>query len=289
MPLVFAGLLTTFFAVLFAYLENRTKFSDLNKYTKQILCGIAFGLSAVFATELGSVEVNGTALNIRDAAPVTAGLLFGPWAGIISGLIGAIDRYFIATPIFGIGAYTQVACSIGTLFAGCVAALFKATVFRRHRPYIVHAFIFILITELIHVSLVPFTHLNDLENAVSVMYDVFFGLLGANVVVILVVFFVYHIFEEKLKGVKYRQIIENLNYLVGNDLMVSFQLGILAIVIVAFSVTIVLVSYLFDLNTRLTASQNFSSELYALEEIAVRDSEELGIDKTQTAKNLCVE
>ena len=41
------------------------------------------------ATEY-SVPINGTMVNVRDAAPLCAGLIFGPYAGIISGLIGGI-------------------------------------------------------------------------------------------------------------------------------------------------------------------------------------------------------
>lgn len=78
MPLVFAALIIVFFAVVLTYCDKRTKFGNLPSYIKQTVFGICFGLSAVFATEFGSFNLFGAAVNCRDAAPISAGLLFGP-------------------------------------------------------------------------------------------------------------------------------------------------------------------------------------------------------------------
>lgn len=78
MPLVFAALVIVIFAVVLFYLDKRTKFGNLPTYLKQTVFGICFGLAAVYATELGSFNLFGAAVNCRDAAPITAGLIFGP-------------------------------------------------------------------------------------------------------------------------------------------------------------------------------------------------------------------
>ena len=78
MPLFFAALVIVLFAVVLFYLDKRTKFGNLPNYTKQTIYGICFGLAAVYATELGSFNLFGAAVNCRDAAPITAGLVFGP-------------------------------------------------------------------------------------------------------------------------------------------------------------------------------------------------------------------
>ena len=78
MPLVFAGTLIVLFSVVLYYLDKRTKFGALPSLFKQTVYGLCFGLAAAFATEVGSFNLFGAAVNCRDAAPITAGLLFGP-------------------------------------------------------------------------------------------------------------------------------------------------------------------------------------------------------------------
>ena len=78
MPLFFAAFIIVFIAVVLFYLDKRTKFGTYPEYVKQTVYGICFGLAAAFATELGSFNLFGAAVNCRDAAPISAGLLFGP-------------------------------------------------------------------------------------------------------------------------------------------------------------------------------------------------------------------
>ena len=51
--------------------------------TKQIIVGILFGCVSAFASSYG-VEWLGAVVNVRDAAPLSAGLIFGAPAGIIA-------------------------------------------------------------------------------------------------------------------------------------------------------------------------------------------------------------
>ena len=87
------GLIIVFFSALFYLLKRKTKFKDLKHSYQQIIIGIVFGGLAVMGTEFG-VPVEGATANVRDAAPLCAGLIFGGPAGIIAGLIGGIERFF---------------------------------------------------------------------------------------------------------------------------------------------------------------------------------------------------
>ena len=60
---------------------------------KQVIVGILFGCVSSFASSYG-VSWLGTTVNVRDAAPLSAGLIFGAPAGIISGFIGGLYRWF---------------------------------------------------------------------------------------------------------------------------------------------------------------------------------------------------
>ena len=78
---------------------HRPRFGQLEERKRQILIGLLYGLLACAATEFGSVQY-GSVTNIRDAMPMTAGLLFGGqafWRALSvaftagSRLIGAVD------------------------------------------------------------------------------------------------------------------------------------------------------------------------------------------------------
>lgn len=73
-------------------LGRRMRFRQLSDRTKQWVIGVLFGCMAAFASEYG-VPVGGVIMNVRDAAPICAGLIFGAPAGIIAGLIGGLYRW----------------------------------------------------------------------------------------------------------------------------------------------------------------------------------------------------
>lgn len=68
--------LNCLFVVLFYLLDKKTKFKELPYKVKQVIIGLVFGCLSAFASEYG-VEVVNTVANVRDAAPLCAGLIFG--------------------------------------------------------------------------------------------------------------------------------------------------------------------------------------------------------------------
>ena len=98
---------------------------------KRILIGTVYGFAAILSTHFG-VQFDKMALNVRDIAPLAAGIFFDPIAGIIAGLIGGIERY-IAGTYFSVGSYTTIACSVSTCLAGFVAAIFSLKIFHRKK------------------------------------------------------------------------------------------------------------------------------------------------------------
>ncbi|MBQ3282366.1 MAG: hypothetical protein IJH42_00760, partial [Atopobiaceae bacterium] len=55
--------------------------AGLGYWPWQVLCGIVFGAVAVMGTEFGIATQDAT-MNVRDAAPIVAGLFFGGPAGV---------------------------------------------------------------------------------------------------------------------------------------------------------------------------------------------------------------
>ncbi len=81
-----------------------------------VILSLVFGAMAIYGTYSG-IKNSGALVNIREAAPMMAGLLGGPWVGLGAGLIGGIHRYFQE-------GFTAVPCALGTVLSGIAAGLF---------------------------------------------------------------------------------------------------------------------------------------------------------------------
>ena len=104
-----AGAATVGTGALLYALEKHTAFGRLKYYFRQVIIGIIFGVLAILATHNG-IDAGGAVVNVRDAAPLTAGFVFGAPAGFLSGLIGGVER--LIAGFYGVGEFTMIACSI---------------------------------------------------------------------------------------------------------------------------------------------------------------------------------
>ena len=129
---------------------------------KQTVIGVLFGCVSAFASSYG-VEWPGTVVNVRDAAPLSAGLIFGAPAGIISGLSGGLYRWF--SVYWGGGAYTRLACSIATILAGFMAAGLRKLMFDNKKPTWGYGICIALVCEVIHMILIFLTNMDNASYA----------------------------------------------------------------------------------------------------------------------------
>ena len=153
-------------AIILYILDKKTAFSKTPYKIKQVVFGVLFGLMAIFATtSMGGFDIgDGTIMNVRDAAPLCAGLIFGAPAGIIAGLIGGIYR-FVAV-YFGLaGTYTQIACSVSTVLAGIIAAVLRKYMFDNKKPTWLYGLGIGMVTEVLHMLMIFFTNMNDAVTA----------------------------------------------------------------------------------------------------------------------------
>ncbi len=88
-----------------------------NAHTPKELLAVTaiFSMFALFSTWSG-VPVEGSLVNVRIIAVMSGGILFGPWVGIITGLIAGTHRYLI-----DIGGITAIPCFITSILAGIIA------------------------------------------------------------------------------------------------------------------------------------------------------------------------
>ena len=161
MSLITAGL-SILNVIMWIILGNR-KLS----FRYKLVLGVIYGLAACAGTHFG-VDYNKMMLNVRDMAPLSAGLFFGPVPGIIAGLIGGIERY-IAGTYFGVGSFTRIACSTATILAGFLAAVFNRFLFHGKKPTPAYATALGVVTEVFHMFAVFITHRDDMEFALFVV------------------------------------------------------------------------------------------------------------------------
>lgn len=147
-------------------LEKKTKLGVGGNKIKNILIGIVFGIAAILGTEFG-IQIEGAILNVRNAAPLTAGLIFGGPAGIIAGLIGGAYRYMIT--LGGVGDFSQLACSLGCIFAGLIGAACRKFMFDNKKTSWFYGLAIGITTEVLHMLLVFITNMNDIETAFTVV------------------------------------------------------------------------------------------------------------------------
>ncbi|OJT41596.1 sensor histidine kinase [Serratia plymuthica] len=86
-----------------------------------------FSLFALFSTYSG-INVEGSLVNVRVIAIMAGGILFGPWVGIITGIIAGVHRYLI-----DIDGITSVPCLITSIIAGISAGYINLKVKKEQR------------------------------------------------------------------------------------------------------------------------------------------------------------
>ena len=158
MKLLVPILLNCLFVAIFYLLEKRTGFRSINSIAKQILIGLVFGGLSAFASGYG-VEILGTVANVRDAAPLCAGLIFGGPAGLISGFVGGLYRFF--SVYWGGGEYTRIACTLSTMLAGVIAAVLRRYMFDNKRPTWSYGVFITVVCEVLHMLMIFFTNMSD--------------------------------------------------------------------------------------------------------------------------------
>ena len=164
-------------------------------------------------------------MNVRDAAPLCAGLIFGAPAGIISGVIGGVERYMAAA--WGAGAYSKVACSVATCFAGFYAAGLRKYLFENKKPAWYYGLVAGAVTEVLHMLVLFLTHTDDTAKAFGVVKVCAAPMMAAcGVSVMLALIVVAILAREPLLISREKLQISNI-----------FQRRLLIVIVIAFAVT----------------------------------------------------
>ena len=211
-------------AVLLYMTEKKTPFGKANRWLKQCIIGVLFGALAIFSTEYG-VDVGGAVMNVRDASPLCAGLIFGAPAGIISGVIGGAYRWLAV--FWGAGEYTRLACSVSAVLAGCIAALLRKHMFDDKKPSWIYGLGIGMVCEVLHMLMIFVTNMNDANRAFTFVESCTLPMVLANGIAVgLAVMAVSILGREKLKFHKEQKQISQ-----------TFQFWLFICIVIAYFVT----------------------------------------------------
>jgi len=246
-----AALFPVILAAALYLIEKKTALGKSPHWLKQLIAGLLFGAAAITATHFG-IPVDGAIVNVRTAAPLTAGLLFGGPAGVIAGVIGGVHRWFAV--LWGVGAFTQIACSVATILAGILGAFCRRFMFDNKKASWFYGLAIGLTAEVLHMLLIFLTHMDDITAAYNVVSACAPLMITFNSIsVMLALLVVSLIGKERAVKTNTRGISQ------------IFQYMLLCCVVLAFVITCV---FTYALQTRLA-----NSEAEDLLELNIRDVE----------------
>lgn len=154
--------------LLFAFYKTKLK-----KSIKEIICGLAFGLAAVVSTLL-SVRLFGTLISARDASVLIAGLVFGPNASLLAGLIGGIHRFFVQETYISLGP------SLTTILSGVIAAMLRRWMFDDKRPSWIYGTAIIFVIEVVNMLFVFLFNMQNVKDSFLLVEKVVFPMILTN-------------------------------------------------------------------------------------------------------------
>ena len=221
-----ASLLPVLVTVGFYFAEKKSRFKNISNIWKQTIIGVGFGFIAILATEFG-IPVDGAVLNVRNAAPLTAGLIFGWPAGIIAGLLGGVERWFSPA-----GDYTRLACSIATVVAGFFGAAVRKFMLDNKKASWFYGLAVGATTEVLHMLLVFLTNAADIQRAFTVVQICALPMIVANSISVMLSILAIIVLAKR--GSKYGK--DNSRK---ENITQTFQRWLLVCVVLAFGVTTV--------------------------------------------------
>ena len=158
-----AALLNVALVMVVYFLQRKTSFGKFKRIYKELIIGSLFGASAIYASCFG-VKIWGATMNVRDASPISAGFIFGPIAGIVSGIIGGGFRALTVlwSPD---SAFSALACSLSTFLAGLIAALLRKFMFDDKKAGWAPAVGITLVLEVFHMLMIFITNMDEAYRA----------------------------------------------------------------------------------------------------------------------------
>ena len=224
MKLILPIFINILLVIIFYLADKKTNFKKLSYMKKQVIIGILFGGLSCLASSVG-FDVFGTVANVRDSAPLSAGLIFGAPSGIIAGIIGGLYRWF--SVYWGAGYETRLACAIATVLAGFLAAVLRKYMFDNKKPTWSYAIVITIFCEVVHMLLIFITNMSNSVRAFELVRSFTFPMIIGNVLAVACALIAVSIIsKEGFKRSKHSEHIAE-----------TFQRWLLLCIVIAFAIT----------------------------------------------------
>ncbi len=139
-----------------------------DKWKYPLFAGILGGVFGIYGN-ISGIAMEGAILSVRDTGPMLAGMIGGPYAGILAGLICGIHRITMG----GITAYACVVatCSIG-LMCGLISQKFPGYVFKPYRALLVSFCMEVFHLLVVLVMVKPFSTAYSIVSRIAIPFIV---------------------------------------------------------------------------------------------------------------------
>lgn len=164
--LILTILLPAAFAAGIYVLNKKKIFDRFNKYVRQAMIGIVFGIMACILATHGS-KSSGELIRLSDSAILCSGLIFGGPAGIISGVVCSVYSYFAS--FLHWSEFVRNGLVFGSIVAGLYAAFARRFMFENKMPSWIMGFFVGITMEVIHFNLLFSADVNVFRDILSVL------------------------------------------------------------------------------------------------------------------------
>ena len=224
LKLLLVSLIPVGCATVLVYVKLHTNFSKWKKIWQILLIAGVFGATSILGTVLSIRTPAGPAINVRDASPIIAGLLFNGPAAIIAGIIGGVYR-FVAAYWDPTLAATQIACSVATIFSGIITALIRKYIFNNHFCKWYYGVFIAVLVEDFHMLMVFLTYMKDIEFAYTTVRDCILPMMLANAIAVVLASFASAIVAKDnpfKKPSKPMKLISQVQLIVSGSILVAY-------------------------------------------------------------------
>ncbi|MBK5240062.1 sensor histidine kinase [Clostridium sp.] len=162
---------------------------DKFKKRELIILSIIFGAFGILGTYTGT-DVNGAIANTRIIGVMAGGILYGPFVGIMAGIIAGAHRLLV-----DIGGITSIPCTITTIISGIVASIIYNKSNESNKWW--YGLMGGLLMEVLEMILIV-TIAKPYSRAVIIVKSIYFPMSFANAIgIAILILIIQKIFKEK--------------------------------------------------------------------------------------------
>lgn len=253
-----------------------TKVKAINKHIYQTIVGLIVGLLIGINVVYVKIDFNELISFIYSALIIPTGILFGPWAGILAGVLGAIFRFFLAGQILNIAYDGAWIDSVFILVSSIVAAIVCQSGNKQKKPSILMSVIIILVLSVAHFFTYLIIQITNLWKLYRYMVGIFTASLPLNVLFVFILLVIYTIIYNMQKKMTIGQVLRQKKIFFGSNILSNFKALSLVFILLILIFKIVDFGVFVNEFARMDCAKKFEANITDLINVASRDAAQYG-------------